>query len=383
MPGPLPSRDLPTGAGTPPSAPRSGHAWSGTLSAVLLAGLLVFLADGVAFRSGLYDRIAEPQSMGGRTTTLAYGLEQWQPRRYAKTILLLGDSRTQENVSARGMEAAFPGRNVEAQVAALPGTELVDWILFLREVDPDADRFTVIAFGVSDYDARSWDEYPVRDQHFAAALPLLRFSDRPLFRSGEIEPAGRARARLSFLLKGYGYRRDVQDLVNAPLHRREDAAWWRAHVLDDARNYAGMETSLAGARYDRATEQVAFPPGYPAKDRAEVTRYVRRGPPPYRHAEYERRALARLLAHYEGSGTRLVFYRQPRLPFVDESEWPSPDPASPLREAAAAGRVTLLPDRLFAPLESPEFFADALHLNRNGRAELTRTLAASLPIFGD
>ncbi|MBZ0269452.1 hypothetical protein K8I85_14955 [bacterium] len=383
MTGPVPPPDSsrPTEPALAADAP--GSAWIGTLAAVFLAGLLVLFVDAFAFRSGLYDRIAEPQSMGGRTATLAHGIQAWSPRPYAKRVLLVGDSRTQENCSARAMEAAYEadGRNVEAVVAALPGTELLNWTLLLRAVDPGADRFDVIAFGVSDYDAYSYEPFPVRDQDVSAAMPLLHLSDRDLLPRRAIEPAGRGRAAVCLLLKGYGYRRDLRELINGPARRVEDARWWREHVLDDARNYGGLSTSLAGARYDRAGRHVVFPSGYPRDERAEVNRYVRRGPPRMRHPDHERRVLARLLEHYEGSDTRLVFYRHPRLPFVGDG-WPAPDPDSPLRAAATAGRVTLLPEHLFDPLESPAFFADALHLNRRGRAELTRTLASSLPLFG-
>lgn len=319
--------------------------------------------------------------MGGQTATLAHGIRAWSPRPYAKRVLLVGDSRTQDNCSAHGLEAACEaeGWNVEVVVAALPGTELLSWTLLLRAIDPGADRFDVVAFGVSGYDAYSYESFPVRDQDVSAAMPLLRIGDRALFPPDAVEPAGRSRLDVSLLLKGYGYRRDLRELVNAPARRVDDARWWREHVLDDARNYGGMSLSLAGARYDRAARRVLFPDGYPQEERADVARYVRRGPPRLRHPDHERLVLERLLAHYDGSDTRLVFYRHPRLPFVGD-DWPAPVPDSPLRQAAAAGRVTLLPEHLFDPLESPEFFADGLHLNQRGRRELTRLLAAALPV---
>ncbi len=53
-------------------------------------------------------------------------------------------------------------------------------------------------------------------------------------------------------------------------------------------------------------------------------------------------------------------------------------PAVFLDSALSRPRVSSLPADLFADLERPEFFADGLHLNRDGRPAFTTRIAADV-----
>jgi lysophospholipase L1-like esterase len=97
-----------------------------------------------------------------------------------------------------------------------------------------------------------------------------------------------------------------------------------------------------------------------------------------RLAVYRRKWFGKIMERYRGTATRVVFYRLPRAPI------PRPDSlvtklSSSIREFQSGPNVLLLDEHTFDSLERPEFFQDALHLNREGAARFSKLMAERLP----
>ncbi len=84
-----------------------------------------------------------------------------------------------------------------------------------------------------------------------------------------------------------------------------------------------------------------------------------------------------MLDRYRGSRTKIVFVRLPRGPVVRPDKLVRKKSAS-IREFARSPNVLLCDEHAFDSLERPEFFKDAVHLNREGCARFSAMLAAEV-----
>src|SRR5262249_33062125 len=133
--------------------------------------------------------------------------------------------------------------------------------------------------------------------------------------------------------------------------------------------------SLTGMSVDWKARTVELPEYLPAKKAAEIREVLLTEQPPRTEefADYRRKWLGEIGAHYRGSRTRLIFVRLARGPVVPPGM--AGDANSSVREFGARGEAMLVPEHRFDELERPELFGDALHMNQQGGVAFSRMLA--------
>lgn len=302
-----------------------------------------------------YPRILSPDSSTGR---LELVLRNELRRRVDlhKQIVAVGDSRM--GFFPRYANELTGETGYTFASLTVPGTTPRCWYYMLREVDPAAQRYAAIIIPVYDYDDEEIEEDSadrVTDLHYLA--PLLRWSDVAEFSRSYHTPSLAFEAGFGILLKGSIYKADFQDLLLHPeariqaaqVARRDSAIWFY--------DFVGTSDSLKGIA------PPSFDPLLPNRGR---------------QGAYLRTWFGRICERYRGSGTRIIFVRLPRGPFV-RPDLPPHNPHSSVRELAARGYAILDQENFFDVLEKPELFSDPLHLNAPGCAQFSRMLALHIP----
>lgn len=357
-------------AGATPDAGSVGGAVAG-----LVLGVAAFLLlDLLVFRSGLYVRIASPDSYAGMVYATELGSRVRDP---AREILVLGSSRTGEGFSAARAEELLAPEGPAFFNAAIPGATPRVLSYLLRRLDPGANRYAVVAIELPAYDDQASSE-PLADRQLDLAfLPdLVGWGDCAELTRSYTTGAGRAEALATCLFKGYAYRRDVQDLLAAPLARLRAVRAARAHGYEWARAYDGHPGSLEGARFDEAQGRLVYDASVPDDVRRQLEAGLRQKGARADERAYRLAWLGEIARRYAGSSTRLVLFQPPRSPFPAALR-PRAS-AGAVRALVASGRMAALDEQLFEPLERPEYFFDLQHLDREGRRVFTERLARAL-----
>ncbi len=141
-----------------------------------LACLGVFGLDALAFRTRWYPSILEADSTTG-LFELVLRREQLAQKRYGDNLVItLGDSRF--GLAPKLSNETAPPPSYMLRSAAVAGTNPRDWFYMLRDLDPSANRYRALVFGMNSYDdedvAFDLDD-DIRSLHYAIAR--LRVSD--------------------------------------------------------------------------------------------------------------------------------------------------------------------------------------------------------------
>ena len=305
-----------------------------------MAGLCVLFAlDAALFRSDYYVKNLEPDSYAGQ-------VERMLRTAGNQSIAVMGDSRIAEGFSARIADQRQPALRFLS--AAVPGSTPRCWYYLLRDLDPAATRFKTIVLPVDTYEDEdgNWD-WADRSLDLNILAARLRLGDTLTFTTSFHSSEMRWSALLVCLLKGVLLREDLQAFLAHPAARLDKAALFRVNGTQWAYDYQGNSKDLTGA--------VLSVPARPD---------LKTG----LHAAYRREWFGRIIGRYKGTGTSIVFLRLPRGPVSP----PVSASGSSIRELAG---VSVLPENLFDPLEKPEYFFDALHLNARGRQRFSTELA--------
>lgn len=346
------------------------------LRAPLLLALAIGLAwlvfESIAYRSGAYFRIAEPDSNTGAVVTALQVLER-EHRPQARNILVFGDSRVGEGFSPQRAAAGDPRFNFIN--LAVPASTARTWYYLLRAIDRRGYTYDAVVVGTlyRSTHAELLADWPIDAAH-AAGLVGLR--DGWSFPATFQAPAQRDRARYAALLPALNLRQDTQALLEAPLERFTKIVHGRPAYLDALRVYAGREEEMP---------VVEFSASSPGKVKASVIDWGNSTPaqrlqvaailsdstprPPAMIAGNDAflgRWLGSMARITQRRGALLIVYPLPRGPyrvlFGTDSRLP---PA--LEALRHRSQVMVLPPGLLAELESPQFFFDPLHANRAGR----------------
>jgi hypothetical protein len=133
---------------------------------------------------------------------------------------------------------------------------------------------------------------------------------------------------------------------------------------------------VANFNIDWTAKTVTAPPNVPA-DRVTEFRNQFLGPAAPqegRKTAFMKYWLNKIHNYYQGSGTRVIFIRLPRGPYVRPDQ-PEMNPHSSVRELATMPDVSLAPEHFLDSLEHPEMFSDPYHMNGPGSEEFSRMLA--------
>jgi hypothetical protein len=355
------------------------------LMAVCLGLALFFAVDALLFRTTLYSSIIQPDSSAGVFESVLRRELAAQKKHGDNLVATLGDSRFGYSLKQAAELAA--GGGYWLRQAGVAGTCPRDWYYMLRDLDPQANRYRALVFGMNDY--RDEDEYynpneDLRTLHYAIAR--LRLGDvwdlTSTYEGAKLKLA----AFRGSLFKGVEYQPDIFEFLGNP-HKRI------SYVKLCNRGYAGWtydyeesQRTMTGLKIDWDQWTVQFPGGADQNQRDTVVNAVMRQPAPQAGhlAAFRRFWFGKILDRYRNSRTKIIFLRLPRGPIVRPDRLARPA-GSVVREfARTRPNVAIADEHAFDSLEAPEFFKDGLHLNRQGltrfapllEAEVTRLLNA-------
>jgi hypothetical protein len=324
-----------------------------------------FLVDAAVFRSGWYNSYLEPNSTTGQLESHLFWLRHAKPAGIPEAAVI-GDSRIAEGFSARKAGEAAGGKLFFWNLG-VPGSSPRTWYYLLRDGDPDHRRFKAITLGIDRYsDQDSTDNVADRINDLNYVIGRLRLTDCWDFAQSFVSPEKQRTVITGCLFKAVPLRRDVQDLLSKPKERFAAAKDWRNNGHGYIDGYGGKPENLAGLTVDFGKRTLNFPAG--AKDWQRSSALATVLPADVAQTgqltAYRKLWLGRILDLYKDSPTRIIFLELPRAPV------PTPDLKAPpkfIRSVMNRPRVTVLPAETFRDLETPETFADGLHLNHVGR----------------
>lgn len=350
------------------------------LKALLL--LLVSVAglwwgvEALLYRSGLYYRLAEPDSNTGAVVNALLLLErEYQPG--GRNVLVFGDSRVGEGIWAQQMEARAHGLNVVN--VAVPGSTPRTWYYLLREILRRGYRPQAVLIGTlyAPPPVGASADWALDPTH---AAPLLGLRDARAFERSFTSPAMRERARHAVWFPALAMRQDTLAALRAPLERYRKLRNYRPALLAAIPAYAGNGGRMPALAFD-ARAQVADWAGADATQRAKVETLLREFHTPVPDAlvvanrAFRAEWFARIAALAAQHEAALLLVPLPRGPY--RALLPAPSPPD-LGAARRAPGLRALPSDFSLALEQPEFFFDELHLNAAGRLQLSAALGAEL-----
>lgn len=347
-------------------------------NALLWTGLslLAFLAvEAALFRLPWYYRYVQPISSTGSVEYRLFWLLHAKPEPSGE-VLVVGDSRIAEGFSAPKADASVESSGLHFWNIGLPQSTPRVWYYFLRDADPRRDRFREIVIALDHYsDQDSYDSAPKRDIDTNLVIGRLRISDAWDFAASMGTPAMRRAVFPEAVFKGAVLRRDLQEfLTNVPL-RLAEARDAREHGLEYLNAYSGNPRDLKGLDVDWKTRKIFYPLGTPEEMQNGIHYTVMPDLPPQTGelTQYRMKWFGRIIDLYRRSKTRILFIEYPRAPLPPQA---TAAPWTFTVWAARQPRVTVADPQTFRDLESPEDFADGLHLNTRGRDLFTPRLAA-------
>ncbi len=326
------------------------------------------------FRTNLYRRALLPFSTTG-AVEMVLDAELNRPIRHPKQVLAIGDSRMALRIwLANRMDTGYT-----FGFAGMAGTLPRVWFYLLRDVDTNRNKYAGILLPVDDYDDEDWEDLANRSSDLRYLIYRLRYSDLFEFAGSYTTRDQQWIAARGTLLRGLVLKEDVQEFLRGPSRRMEDVRAQVGTWYGVQQDYAGPDTKMTGLAVDWSTRKVTYPGRLTAAERKSVDEVLLRGSTQQTgaRAAYMRKWFGKIVDRYEGSRTKLIFYRVPRGPLVR--------PANPLlrkthsiRELAVKPNVILLDEHLFEVLEKPELFADMMHLNAEGSRRFTELLASEV-----
>jgi len=358
-------------AKVPPQPDVSRGAVATTWRAVV-TGLLLYLAVELAFfRTGLHAWIAKPASSAGWTARRCLYESMLRPLDERPSILLLGDSTMGDCCAPQLLQERIGTPDLVVRDAAIPGTGPMVWPFVVAAIAPP-NRRTLVVVGVTSFYEDLSLEAPGGSAEDLAFLPLLAgIADAPDIAASMPAGALRHDAWLQLLSKTYAWRRDIRDLLVAPLERYQQVRDMFRQLRWGA-PYAGRPGDLVGARVEAGRVVLPFEAPQIAAQLQQVV-----FAPRISHPGHERLWFGRLASVTAALGGQLVVVRVPTqvLPRADGA---AGRPRAIFGELAGRSQVHVLDPALFADLERPEYFYDALHMNRLGRQRFTERLADTL-----
>ena len=343
--------------------------------------LVVFVLDAIVFRSGAYQKVVHPDSSAGSVQQMIR-IERERRLRFNRRVLVLGNSQQAEGFSAKTAAKILAPEGIDIVNAGVPGVTMRDWFYMVRDLDPKATRYNVVAIPLTDYADLDYGEVVAnRVQDLSFVIGSLRLTDLLSFSTSFPLMAHRLSTLRGGLFEGLSYREDVRDFLHAPRLRLAMMKDHRLHGTDWQDDYGGNERSLEGLTYDVHTDAIHFAPGTPTeteqfvRNRLNITRVSMQG----EQRAFARRWLGALAELYRGKDMRFVFFRMPQYPVHLELPEPNPpDPNSVVSHFQKDPRTIVIDEHEFDWLEVPQYAFDGLHLNTRGRIAFSEAFGKKL-----
>jgi hypothetical protein len=343
----------------------------------IVATLVCFAAlEGIVFHTRLYPSIIEPDSTAGAMETqLNNEIKRTKPDR--NQVLAVGHSRMA--LLPRIANDMKPGTGYRFASVGIGGTTPRCWYYELREVDPTARRYAAIVIPSDDYDEPdSYENLNDRDLDTRYLIARLELSDLPEYPMSFDVYKLKWETFGDILFKGYVYKRDFLEFLSDPKARiakasqndRDSHGWFY--------DYVGPDHSVAGLQIDWQHNTATYPASFTPAQR-KLIQDVLFGPRPPDAGQlthYLRRWYGRIIDHYRGSGTKLIFLRVPRAPMPPPDHPPKLNSA--IRQIASEPDIIVLDEHLFDQLERTDLFADPMHLNAKGLHRFSEILATEV-----
>jgi hypothetical protein len=362
---------------TPAAATSSSNGPVKRVALVFLSGVLLFAAaEALIFHSGAYTPFLEPNSYAGQFELLR-NRELNRAPDDRRNILLLGDSRIAEGFSEQQAEEFGGSQNIRVLSGALMGSTPRVWSYLLREVDPDRNRYSIVLVPVWDYSDIDHSSYLAdRLSDLRMLITSLGLRDIPEFASSYEGPGRRTEVTRSIILKGSALQPDLLGFLKDPAARLSKIQQYRQHWVQWRFEYAGREGSVEGLEISPTTGEVIYPSSAGPSMMRSIDSILRPSDQDGAVRRYREKWLTKIVDYYQGSRTQVFFVPIPRGPLVPQVRLPQEDAV--VRVLGQQAHVRLLPESLFSYLEHPQYFQDALHLNRRGRHLFTETLVKSV-----
>ena len=342
-----------------------------------IAAALLFFAviEGLVFHTRLYPSIIEIDSTTG-SVEIRVRAEQLRAKVDPNQVIALGNSRM--SLLPRLTDQMTPPTGYHFASIAAPGTYARAWYYLIRSVDPSASAYAAVLVPSDDYDELDRSEdLENRQWDLNYLLARLELRDLFAFPASYSDTSLRWAAFRAILLKGFVYKRDLQEFLLDP-HKRFLEKQFRARWPEMAYNWIGPDDNLAGLEIDWQQRTARYPERITPDQRKSVeeTLLAPKLPDSGRYTAYYRQWYGRILEHYRGSPTKIIFLRLPRGPVTPPDHPPKNNSAA--RQLASHPNVIILDEHLFDSLERPELFMDALHLNRQGMERFAPMLATAI-----
>ena len=344
-------------------------------AAAAIAGL--FAADAALFRTHLYPSLIEPDSAAGQFELTLRRERLAQGKIGDNVVTGVGNSRFAYSPRLANELMAETGLNFRS--AGVAGTEPQAWYYLLRDLDPTGRRYRAIMLGVDDYDDEDKADEPdidIRTLHYV--IVRLRIADTLDFASSFHGLPIQWQAFRGALFKGIVLQQDILAFLSHPRKRIGDVHLQHSGFEEWNYNFVESARDVAGVSVDWSTMTITYPPAADAAQRDSLKNWLLHpsDPPEYRGrlARYRRTWFGRIIDHYAGSRTKIIFVRLPRGPLVRPRELDYRSPGV-IRELAKRPNVLLCDEHAFESLEHPELFKDGLHLNLEGSTRFSHLLA--------
>jgi hypothetical protein len=367
-----PTTDPSLDAPTPVPATTVRRVWTR-----IVAIILFFAAfEGLLFHTDLYSTVVEPNSSTGYME-LQLRNEIRRPKPNRNQVLAVGHSRMA--LLPRVVNEEKPGTGYTFATIGLGGTTPRIWYYGLRAVDPNATNYAAIVIPYDDRnepDAYDYQSERETDLHYL--LARLGLHDVLEFPWTYQDKTLQWMIVRGMILKGTIYRRDFLEFLDHPIERIKKARYYASDSAGWYYGYGGEARTLAGLQIDWKHKTTQFPDRFPESERKQMEGVLFPTLPPDegRQTAYLRYWYGRIVDHYRGSDTKLIFLRVPRAPTSPPDAPPKLNSA--IRQIASQPNVIVLDEGLFNQLEHPDLFWDAQHLNRPGMEQFSRILATEV-----
>ncbi len=372
------------------------------LNDILLALLVVAVADIVLFHYGVYFAILQPESYSGRVEQQGRrlaGMLEAAPDRDG--MVVIGNSQAQATIQEAQLEAELSDGGQQFRVInqAVGGSSPSAWYFLLQSDWFPKDTTKIVVLAVNNTSILAFEGGEQRDLDISKTR--LGIGDAAMIARTHHGLEDRLAAFSGVLFRTLLFRDDAKQYLRSPSERHRQIAEHKAvferRLRNGARSDNRSNNTLLSARLGEDNRLVMDELAPFIKAKKELTRRVERqlrrrqktldaiarGKKVIRHLVVEPSKislLGRLVAELNEQGIRVVFCVIPSSPFALNRPVKVDHLGNLFRDLKQQGRdIEVWHDSdVIRRLNSPEFFKDPLHLNAAGAEIYTRGLASFL-----